>query len=77
LSFPVIIIPESAAQYQATFLPFSFKVVDARIDACCGNSKLVFAEFPASPFKSVRQFYTIKEGLTDFDTSFDNVKLAF
>jgi len=23
-------------------LKVSFKVVDARIDACCGNSKLVF-----------------------------------
>ena len=30
---------------------FSFKVVDARIDARCRNSKLVFAEFPASSFK--------------------------
>ncbi len=30
---------------------FSFKVVDARIDARCRNSNLVFAEFPASSFK--------------------------
>jgi hypothetical protein len=30
---------------------FSSKVVDARIDARCINSKLVFAEFPASRFK--------------------------
>ncbi|MFH1881757.1 MAG: hypothetical protein ABIL62_03475 [Planctomycetota bacterium] len=39
---------------------FSFKVVDARIDARLGDSKLVFAEFPAS----------------SFDASFDNDKQA-
>ena len=35
---------------------FSFKVVDARIDARCRNSQLVFAEFPASSFKFRYQF---------------------
>jgi hypothetical protein len=34
----------------------SFKVVDARIDARCRNSKLVFTEFPDSRFKFRYQF---------------------
>jgi hypothetical protein len=47
----------------------SFKVVDARIDACCGNSKLVFL----SGFQPL---------VSSFDTSpprrtsFDNAKPA-
>ena len=42
---------------------FSFKVVDACIDARLGNSKLVFAEFPASRF----QFrYQLRQQQTSF-----------
>jgi hypothetical protein len=42
-------------------MQFSFKVVDARIDACHRSLKLVFLEHPTSRFQSDTGFDTDKQ----------------
>jgi len=55
--------------YHVLNTTFSFKVIDARIDACPGNSKLVFIWHPAS---SLQLRYQLRQCETSFSQILQN-----